>query len=232
MNQDDKAVANNTRVMRVVRYEHDGNTAISRPCHQLQDDRRFLHPERRGRLVQDQYSRAEIESPRNRDALPLASASMDLLTYAQSWHWTEPNRSVPEALRVLRPGGALALWWNTEALDVPWIEAAARRAERFLGPDEKALRAEKSPSSARPAHSLAADPTGTLSFAHRRIRWSRSVPVDTRLANVGSHSQFLVLGEEATRAFFAEERNHLLQAFPEGFGEEPCVVELLVAIRS
>ncbi|MGW2783120.1 class I SAM-dependent methyltransferase [Streptomyces populi] len=166
------------------------------------------------------------------DALPLASASMDLLTYAQSWHWTEPNRSVPEALRVLRPGGALALWWNTEALDVPWIEAAARRAERFLGPDEKALRAEKSPSSARPAHSLAADPTGTLSFAHRRIRWSRSVPVDTRLANVGSHSQFLVLGEEATRAFFAEERNHLLQAFPEGFVEETYVVELLVAIRS
>jgi len=56
--------------------------------------------------------------------------------------------------------------------------------------------------------------------------------VDTRLANVGSHSQFLVLGEEATRAFFAEERNHLLQAFPEGFVEETYVVELLVAIRS
>ncbi|CAL9460701.1 hypothetical protein SUDANB6_02629 [Streptomyces sp. enrichment culture] len=22
---------------------------------------------------------------------------------------------------MLRPGGALALWWNTAALDVPWI---------------------------------------------------------------------------------------------------------------
>ncbi|MFJ7968660.1 class I SAM-dependent methyltransferase [Streptomyces sp. NPDC096324] len=165
------------------------------------------------------------------DALPLAAASLDLLTYAQSWHWTEPSRSVPEAVRVLRPGGALALWWNTEALDVPWIEAAARRAERFLGPDEKDQKAQ-SPSSRRPARSLAADPSGTLSFDHRQVRWSRRVPVDTRLANIGSHSQFLVLGEETTGAFFAEERNHLLQAFPEGSVEETYVVELLVAIRS
>ncbi|MGW3914017.1 class I SAM-dependent methyltransferase [Streptomyces sp. NPDC005070] len=166
------------------------------------------------------------------DALPLAAASLDLLTYAQSWHWTEPSRSVPEALRVLRPGGALALWWNTEALDVPWIEAAARRAERFLGLDEKDRKAERSPGSDRPARSLAADPSGSLSFDHRRVRWSRRVPVDTRLANIGSHSQFLVLGEETTGAFFTEERNHLLQAFPEGFVEETYVVELLVAIRS
>lgn len=56
--------------------------------------------------------------------------------------------------------------------------------------------------------------------------------MDTHLANIGSHSPFLVLGEEVTEAFFAEERNHLLQAFPEGFVEETYVVELLVAIRS
>ncbi|MEU4169025.1 class I SAM-dependent methyltransferase [Streptomyces sp. NPDC026665] len=160
------------------------------------------------------------------DALPLATASMDFLTYAQSWHWTEPSRSVPEALRVLRPGGALALWWNTEALDVPWIEAAARRAEAFLRQDP-AVRIDGSA-----ARSLAADPGGGLDFDHRQVRWSRRVPIDTRLANVGSHSQFLVLGEEAIGAFFAEERNHLLQAFPDGFVEETYVVELLVAIRS
>ncbi|MET8101591.1 class I SAM-dependent methyltransferase [Streptomyces sp. NPDC005236] len=163
------------------------------------------------------------------DALPLATASADFLTYAQSWHWTDPSRSVPEALRVLRPGGALALWWNTEALDVPWIEAAARRAERFLGWDPVV---EKNGSGARAARFLSLDPSGSLSFEYRQVRWSRSIPVDTRLANIGSHSPFLVLGEEATGAFFAEERNRLLQAFPEGFVEETYVVELLVAIRS
>lgn len=44
------------------------------------------------------------------NALPLAEASCDLITYAQSWQWTDPGRSVPEALRVLRAGGALAIW--------------------------------------------------------------------------------------------------------------------------
>lgn len=41
------------------------------------------------------------------NALPLADASCDLITYAQSWQWTDTTRSVPEALRVLLPGGAL-----------------------------------------------------------------------------------------------------------------------------
>ncbi|TXS52646.1 class I SAM-dependent methyltransferase, partial [Streptomyces sp. me109] len=35
------------------------------------------------------------------NALPLGDARADFLTYAQSWHWTDPARSVPEALRVL-----------------------------------------------------------------------------------------------------------------------------------
>lgn len=52
-------------------------------------------------------------------ALPLAEASRDLITYAQSWQWTDTGRAVPEALRVLRPNGALAIWWNTTALEVP-----------------------------------------------------------------------------------------------------------------
>ncbi|MER5475300.1 SAM-dependent methyltransferase, partial [Streptomyces sp. NPDC002685] len=82
------------------------------------------------------------------------------------------------------------------------------------------------------AHSLTADPGGVLSFDSRQVRWSRRVTIDTRLANIGSHSAFLVLGEEATGAFFAEERNHLLQAFPDGFLEETYVVDLLVATRS
>ncbi|MFG2313297.1 class I SAM-dependent methyltransferase [Streptomyces sp. NPDC048566] len=163
------------------------------------------------------------------EALPLADASVDFLTYAQSWHWTDPNRSVPEALRVLRPGGALALWWNTEALDVPWIEAAARRTERFLGLDPAA---ERSRTGGRADRALGTAPAGGLDVECRRVRWSRRVPVDTHLANTASHSAFLVLGEEATAGFFAEEREHLLRTFPDGVVEETYVVELLVAIRA
>ncbi|CAM5701781.1 hypothetical protein SFUMM280S_00800 [Streptomyces fumanus] len=130
------------------------------------------------------------------NALPLARHSADLLTYAQAWHWTDPVLAVPEALRVLRPGGALALWWNTSATDIPWIAAAADRVVRHAGLDINAER--------RAIDARAADPTGRLDLVRREIRWSRRVPLDTHLANIASHSVFLVLGEERTAAYLAE----------------------------
>ncbi|MFI6937170.1 class I SAM-dependent methyltransferase [Streptomyces sp. NPDC050287] len=155
------------------------------------------------------------------NTLPLTTASIDFVTYAQAWHWTDPARAVPEALRVLRPGGALALWWNTDALDVPWISEAADRTARYFGVN---VSAEK-----RNVNAHAADPTGRLDFARREVRWSRRVPLDTHLANIGSHSVFLVHGEEATAAYLAEEREHLLRTFPDGTVEEVYEVILLLA---
>ncbi|MFR0358288.1 class I SAM-dependent methyltransferase [Streptomyces sediminimaris] len=157
------------------------------------------------------------------NALPLADGSADLLTYAQAWHWTDTTRSVPEALRVLRPGGSLALWWNTSALDVPWIDAQTARIGRRFGADTVV---DRKGSGLRTA---LADPSGRLEFTHRRVRWSRHVPVDTHLANIGSHSVFLVQGERSASAFLTEERGHLLAVFPDGIVEETYVVELLVA---
>ncbi|MFE0804351.1 class I SAM-dependent methyltransferase [Streptomyces sp. NPDC058812] len=157
----------------------------------------------------------------NGNTLPLADHCADLLTYAQAWHWTDPDRAVPEALRVLRPGGALALWWNTSALDVPWIAAAAERADRHFGLD---ISAEQRNLDAR-----VADPAGRLDFTHRDIRWSRRVPLATHLANLGSHSVFLTDTEERRSAFLTEERRHLLTVFPEGIVEETYDVRLLLA---
>lgn len=159
------------------------------------------------------------------DALPLADSSADLLTYAQAWHWTDPARSVPEALRVLRPGGALALWWNTDAVDVAWIAEAADRAGRFLGVD---LAGEKRAAAHR---TEGADPSGRLHFHRREVRWSRRVPLDTHLANVGSHSAFLVLPEADRNAFLDDERTHLLKVFPDGIVEETYTVILLLATK-
>ncbi|MGQ4419522.1 class I SAM-dependent methyltransferase [Streptomyces sp. SAS_269] len=160
----------------------------------------------------------------NGNALPVADAHADLLTYAQAWHWTDPARAVPEALRVLRPGGTLAQWWNTDAVDVEWIAASAERTGRFFGVD---IPAEKRGAGDR----AQADPTGRLRFTRRDIRWSRRVPLDTHLANIGSHSAFLVAPAERRDAFLEEERGHLLKVFPDGVVEETYDVLLLVATK-
>lgn len=157
------------------------------------------------------------------NALPLADASCDLITYAQSWHWTDTGRSVPEALRVLRTGGALTVWWNTHALDVPWIAAQRERIAHHCG--------AMPPSGTHLDDSRAVQLAGLVGLrtARRQVRWSRTVPLDTHLANIGTQSAFIVLGEASTRAFLADERTRLGKIFPDETVEETYVVDLLVA---
>jgi SAM-dependent methyltransferase len=53
------------------------------------------------------------------EELPLADASADVITVAQALHWFDLDRTLPEFHRVLRPGGFLALFWNSRDLDDP-----------------------------------------------------------------------------------------------------------------
>ncbi|MEU4823029.1 methyltransferase domain-containing protein [Actinomadura sp. NPDC023710] len=159
------------------------------------------------------------------NALPLARGSCDLITYAQSWQWTDPGRSVPEALRVLRAGGALAIWWNTTAFDVPWIRRQHERIAHHCG--------LKPRPAARPSDHDAIRLAGLtgLRVARRQMRWSRTVPLDVHLANIGSRSAFLVLEEVNRQAFLADERERLRRIFTGEEVEETYVVDLLVALR-
>ncbi|MFF4189290.1 class I SAM-dependent methyltransferase [Streptomyces sp. NPDC001691] len=158
--------------------------------------------------------------------LPLATASADFVTYAQAWHWTDRARSGPEARRVLRPGGALALWWNFSDRSVAWVAAQDARLWEFFQPG---VRAGDGADALRGGHPRADVPG--LEFTDHRIPHRRTVPLATHLANLASHSAFLVLGEERTREFLAREHDVLSELFPDGQVEECYVVHLQLAIN-
>jgi SAM-dependent methyltransferase len=58
------------------------------------------------------------------EAWPPDDRPLDLLVSAQAWHWFEPEARFRKAYDLLRPGGWLALWWNSPAA----FDSPARQA--------------------------------------------------------------------------------------------------------
>lgn len=56
------------------------------------------------------------------EATGLGEASVDVATFAQSWHWVDPPAASAELARILRPGGAVAMVWNVFDDSVPWLD--------------------------------------------------------------------------------------------------------------
>jgi SAM-dependent methyltransferase len=55
-----------------------------------------------------------VESlPGSAESVPLGDASVDGVFAGQAFHWFDHERAIPELARVLRPGGVLALVWNS-----------------------------------------------------------------------------------------------------------------------
>lgn len=56
----------------------------------------------------------------------LPNGVYDIVVFAQSWHWMDPERAGLEATRILAPGGALAIVWNQMAVSIPWVHRLTR----------------------------------------------------------------------------------------------------------
>lgn len=153
-------------------------------------------------------------------ALPLRGESVDLVTYAQAFHWMDPAVAGPEARRVLRPGGALAVWWNnSESRDEAWWltqQEMLEVANHSYGRDYR-------------VHDVADDLR--LAFdgvTATEVPWARELDIETYLTYLSSKSYVAALGDRLA-AFLDGQRAVLADAFPGGVVRERFVTRLWVA---
>jgi SAM-dependent methyltransferase len=155
--------------------------------------------------------------------LPFADGSADFVTYGQAFHWTTPARSVPEARRVLRPGGALAVFWNVRDRSHGW---PAEQEQRMIAACPQYHGYGAVNDSAPELERLG------LRTGRTALRWSRSIPVDQALADLESRSYVAMLPPERRARLLAAEREALLGVFPDGVVLEDFTLDLTVGLTA
>ena len=75
------------------------------------------------RKVLEHNARAARVLAGSAEEIPLPDGSVDLVTVGQAFHWFELERALPELARVVRPGGTLALLYNSRDDSVAWVRA-------------------------------------------------------------------------------------------------------------
>jgi SAM-dependent methyltransferase len=163
------------------------------------------------------------------NALPLRDASVDFVTFAQAWHWVDPEQAVPEVLRVLKPGGALACFWNNPDADAPWRTGYNDRIRELIG-------GEPDYSNSSTAFDQAPRIELGSRWSHLPVQvfqtpWSRRIPLEQRLTNATSRSYMSTVEPERLKAFLDVEREVLLKFFPDGMVVEDYTTWLGVVRR-
>jgi ubiquinone/menaquinone biosynthesis C-methylase UbiE len=133
------------------------------------------------------------------EEIPANDRSVDVVVVAQAFHWFDHEAALPEIARVLKPGGHVALVWNSRDERIPWV----RRMGDILG------RQDLDTSSSE--HLVHSDLFGFMeeaSFKH----W-QEIDRETILDMARSRSSFAVMDEEEQASHLAEVR-----AFYDDFG--------------
>lgn len=133
------------------------------------------------------------------EEIPLPDASVDAIAVAQAWHWVQESRALPEAARVLRPGGTLALIWNIRDESVDWV----RRLTDVMHKSGAELALEGEVEIGSPF-----GPTETF-----ELSWKRPMTLDLLLEMVRSRSYVITAPEAEREAILAGVRE-LVEAEP------------------
>jgi SAM-dependent methyltransferase len=122
------------------------------------------------------------------EALPVPDASQDAVLASSAWHWVDAGRAVPEAARVLRPGGTLGVLWTSMDRDVAWIDALQRTLRAHLAP--------VAPRGGRGPRALALPDAAAAAFdpveGPHLVRFTHRFTVDSLVGLAGTYSAMII----------------------------------------
>ena len=125
---------------------------------------------------------------------PLPDAAYDLVTSATAFHWVAPE-SYPKLARVLRPRGAVALFWNKHIVsdvDGGFFERAQALYRQYA--PELLHEVEMPTAETLPDESAALAATGLFgAFTARRYPWVARYDATTYLNMLNTYSNHLAL---------------------------------------
>jgi SAM-dependent methyltransferase len=134
------------------------------------------------------------------EATTLPDASVDLVAAGTAFHWFDRERARPEFARIQRPGGRVALFWNTRSLESP-----------FMRDLEAVLRAHIPEYAASNARERASEPAlreffGAGWIGHTAFPNPQPLDLDALLGRVASSSYSPRAGDPAREPLFADLR--------------------------
>jgi SAM-dependent methyltransferase len=158
-------------------------------------------------------------------ALPVRSNVVDLVCFAQSWHWLDPSTRVPEIHRVLRPNGRWAGWWSHARADgQQWFDDYWAAIERCCPGTHRGQRdTDWGATVAAP---------GMFSVHERvTIPWIREISVDVWMIDQASHSYVVGLPRDKRDRLLTDLRQIVDSQFTDGTVVVPYETWLWIATR-
>lgn len=148
------------------------------------------------------------------EATGLPDRSVDVATFAQSWHWVDIVRASAELERIVRPGGYVSMVWTMLQDTVPWVERV-----------QAAMHGTALAWQLRPGeHEQLWDhpPVGAFGGGERHtVGWSMRITRADLAAMVTTRSYYLESSAAEQDALLARVRVAVAEELPPGADQDP-----------
>jgi SAM-dependent methyltransferase len=162
------------------------------------------------------------------EAIPLADDSVDAVLCAQSMHWFDMARALPEIARVLVPRGVLGAMWNSDDDRVEWVAGLREAAEGAGSPVRSQRNRDATAFGAEQFGDELFTPTDRAEFANPQPR-----TIDSFIDDLRTHSALLVMDSDERERVLGQARAYLASRPETGHGEFtlPMVTSTLRSVR-